>query len=101
MQFTSERRLDDGVIERAFTLGEIVGVASGSRPDGHGTPVVVVLFGLLGRESDGLAGDQLAEAFGPDHREMCPHPVREGIGSKDSPALLAVPHKHAPAEHFR
>jgi hypothetical protein len=34
MQFTSEQRLDDGVLERGFTLGEIPGVlwTSGSAP---------------------------------------------------------------------
>ncbi|MDT0461556.1 alpha/beta hydrolase [Streptomyces gibsoniae] len=34
MQFTSEQRLDDGVLEREFTLGEIPGVlwTSGSEP---------------------------------------------------------------------
>ena len=26
MQFTSEQRLDDGVLEREFTLGEIPGI---------------------------------------------------------------------------
>ena len=26
MQFTSEHRLDDGVLERRFTLGEIPGI---------------------------------------------------------------------------
>ena len=34
MRFTCERRLDDGVLEREFTLGEIPGVlwTSGSAP---------------------------------------------------------------------
>ena len=34
MQFTSEQRLDDGVLEREFILGEIPGVlwTSGSAP---------------------------------------------------------------------
>ncbi|MFF2364064.1 alpha/beta hydrolase [Streptomyces sp. NPDC058122] len=44
MDFTSEQRLDDGVLERAFTLGEIPGVlwTSGS------TPAPLILIGHPG-----------------------------------------------------
>src|ERR1700690_3835755 len=40
MQFTSEQRLDDGVLEREFTLGEIPGVlwTPGSAP----TPLIMI-----------------------------------------------------------
>src|SRR6204780_2225731 len=40
MQFTSEQRLDDGVLEREFTLGEIPGVlwTPGSAP----TPLILI-----------------------------------------------------------
>ena len=42
MQFTSEKRLDDGVLEREFTLGEVPGIlwtpGSGSAP----TPLILV-----------------------------------------------------------
>ncbi|MER5207511.1 alpha/beta hydrolase [Streptomyces sp. NPDC002825] len=48
MHFTSEQRLDDGVIERAFTLGEIPGIlwtpASGSEP----APLVLICPPPLG-----------------------------------------------------
>src|SRR6202034_3469424 len=42
MQFTSEQRLDDGVLEREFTLGEIPGIlwTPGSAP--APTPLILV-----------------------------------------------------------
>lgn len=42
MRFTSERRLDDGVLEREFTLGEIPGIlwTPGSAPEP--TPLILV-----------------------------------------------------------
>ncbi|MBV6701550.1 alpha/beta hydrolase [Kitasatospora aureofaciens] len=51
MQFTSEQRLDDGVLEREFTLGEIPGIlwTSGSAP----APLILIGHngGLHKRES--------------------------------------------------
>ncbi|MFC8449356.1 alpha/beta hydrolase [Kitasatospora sp. NPDC057223] len=48
MQFTSEQRLDDGVLEREFTLGEIPGIlwtpASASAP----TPLILIGHPPLG-----------------------------------------------------
>ncbi|MFJ2899346.1 dienelactone hydrolase family protein [Streptomyces sp. NPDC087218] len=52
MQFTSERRLDDGVLEREFTLEEIPGIlwtpASVSPPTSASAPVPLVLLGHPG-----------------------------------------------------
>src|SRR3954471_6195545 len=46
MQFTSEQRLDDGVLERGFTLGEIPGIlwTPGSAPG----PAPLILLGHPG-----------------------------------------------------
>lgn len=48
MQFTSEQRLDDGVLEREFTLGEIPGIlwtpATASAP----APAPLILVGHPG-----------------------------------------------------
>ncbi|SDS01352.1 hypothetical protein [Actinopolymorpha singaporensis] len=46
MEFTSEHRLDDGVLERDFTLGEIPGVlwTPGSAPN----PAPLILTGHNG-----------------------------------------------------
>ena len=35
MRFTSEQRLDDGVLERGFTLGEIPGILWTPDPHPH------------------------------------------------------------------
>ncbi|MFE2586710.1 alpha/beta hydrolase [Streptomyces sp. NPDC059378] len=43
MQFTSEQRLDDGVLERRFTLGEIPGILW--TPDSASAPVPLILLG--------------------------------------------------------
>ncbi|RLP91353.1 alpha/beta hydrolase [Micromonospora sp. BL4] len=43
MRFTSERRLDDSVLEREFTLGEIPGILW--TPASASTPVPLILFG--------------------------------------------------------
>ena len=54
MRFTSEQRLDDGVLEREFTLGEIPGVlwtpasASASVPASTSAPVPLILLGHPG-----------------------------------------------------
>ena len=44
MQFTSEQRLDDGVLEREFTLGEIPGVlwTPGSAPTSAPAPLILL-----------------------------------------------------------
>jgi hypothetical protein len=46
MRFTSERRLDDGVLERAFTLGEIPGILW--TPADAAAPVPLILVGHPG-----------------------------------------------------
>ncbi|MBA2949682.1 alpha/beta hydrolase [Streptomyces himalayensis] len=43
MQFTSEQRLDDGVLERTFTLGEIPGILW--TPASASAPVPLILLG--------------------------------------------------------
>jgi dienelactone hydrolase len=43
MQFTSEQRLDDGVLERGFTLGEIPGIVW--TPGSASAPVPLILLG--------------------------------------------------------
>ncbi|MEU4838075.1 alpha/beta hydrolase [Nocardia testacea] len=43
MHFTSEQRLDDGVLEREFTLGEIPGILW--TPESAPTPVPLILVG--------------------------------------------------------
>ncbi|MBU3870000.1 alpha/beta hydrolase [Streptomyces sp. 4503] len=49
MLFTSEQRLDDGVLEREFTLGEIPGIlwtpTSASAPASASAPVPLILLG--------------------------------------------------------
>ena len=46
MRFTSERRLDDGVLEREFTLGEIPGILW--TPEPAAAPVPLILLGHPG-----------------------------------------------------
>ncbi|MER5196812.1 dienelactone hydrolase family protein [Streptomyces sp. NPDC002755] len=46
MQFTSERRLDDGVLEREFTLGEIPGILW--TPGSASAPAPLILMGHPG-----------------------------------------------------
>src|SRR6185437_14549284 len=46
MRFTSERRLDDGVLERAFTLGEIPGILW--TPGSASAPAPLILLGHPG-----------------------------------------------------
>jgi hypothetical protein len=46
MQFTSEQRLDDGVLERAFTLGEIPGILW--TPGSVSAPAPLILLGHPG-----------------------------------------------------
>ena len=48
MQFTSEQRLDDGVLEREFTLGEIPGVLWMPRSASESGPVPLILIGHPG-----------------------------------------------------
>ncbi|MDI5942344.1 alpha/beta hydrolase, partial [Micromonospora sp. DH15] len=43
MRFTTEQRLDDGVLEREFTLGEIPGVLW--TPASASAPVPLILLG--------------------------------------------------------
>ncbi|MFG3141943.1 alpha/beta hydrolase [Streptomyces sp. NPDC048211] len=45
MQFTSEQRVDDGVLERAFTLGEIPGILWTPASASASTPVPLILLG--------------------------------------------------------
>jgi len=46
MRFTSEQRLDDGVLEREFTLGEIPGILW--TPASASAPVPLILLGHPG-----------------------------------------------------
>lgn len=46
MHFTSQQRLDDGVVERAFTLGEIPGILW--TPESPSAPVPLILLGQPG-----------------------------------------------------
>ena len=46
MRFTSEQRLDDGVLEREFTLGEIPGILW--TPASAPTPAPLILLGHPG-----------------------------------------------------
>ncbi|WP_199439322.1 alpha/beta hydrolase [Umezawaea beigongshangensis] len=46
MRFTSEQRLDDGVLEREFTLGEIPGILW--TPESASAPVPLILLGHPG-----------------------------------------------------
>ncbi|GAA2332306.1 alpha/beta hydrolase [Streptomyces kunmingensis] len=45
MQFTSEKRLDDGVIERAFTLGKIPGILWTPASASAAAPTPLILLG--------------------------------------------------------
>ncbi|MGW2184677.1 alpha/beta hydrolase [Streptomyces sp. NPDC001719] len=45
MQFTSEQRLDDGVLERRFTLGEIPGILWTPASASASAPVPLILLG--------------------------------------------------------
>ncbi|CAM5579225.1 Alpha/beta hydrolase OS=Streptomyces antimycoticus OX=68175 GN=SSPO_081410 PE=4 SV=1 [Streptomyces antimycoticus] len=45
MQFTSEQRLDDGVLEREFTLGDIPGILWTPASASTSTPVPLILLG--------------------------------------------------------
>ncbi|GAA1718006.1 alpha/beta hydrolase [Streptomyces yatensis] len=45
MQFTSEQRLDDGVLEREFTLGDIPGILWTPTSASTSTPVPLILLG--------------------------------------------------------
>ncbi|MER5602722.1 alpha/beta hydrolase [Streptomyces sp. NPDC002265] len=45
MQFTSEQRLDDGVLERRFTLGEIPGILWTPESASASAPVPLILLG--------------------------------------------------------
>ena len=46
MRFTSEQRLDDGVLERGFTLGEIPGILW--TPGSASAPAPLILLGHPG-----------------------------------------------------
>ncbi|MEV6796700.1 alpha/beta hydrolase [Streptomyces sp. NPDC051320] len=46
MQFTSEQRLDDGVVEREFTLGEVPGILWTPASASASAPVPLILLGL-------------------------------------------------------
>ena len=67
MQFTSERRLDDGVVERDFTLGEIPGFLW--TPGSASAPTPLILLGHPGglpkmySRLVGRARDCVAEGF--------------------------------------
>ncbi|MEU9843768.1 alpha/beta hydrolase [Actinomadura sp. NPDC048032] len=48
MQFTSEQRLDDGLLEREFTLGEVPGVLWAPESASAAAPVPLILMGHPG-----------------------------------------------------
>ncbi|MFG3053032.1 dienelactone hydrolase family protein [Kitasatospora sp. NPDC048239] len=71
MQFTSEQRLDDGIIEREFTLGEIPGTlwtpaAAGSADSAAPTPLILMSHngGLHRREPRLIARARQSAACG-------------------------------------
>jgi hypothetical protein len=86
MRFTSEQRLDDDVLERRFTLGEIPGIlwTPGSTP----APAPLILLGHPGGLARmyprlvGRARHSLADGFAAATIEL--------PGSGDRPALAAV-----------
>ena len=51
MDFTSEQRLDDGTVERAFTLGEIPGLLWTPAPGSTTAPTPLILLGHPGGQS--------------------------------------------------
>ncbi|MEV7000836.1 alpha/beta hydrolase [Streptomyces sp. NPDC093982] len=68
MQFTSERRLDDGVLEREFTLGEIPGTLWTPESAAPAAPVPLILMahnnGLPRRQSRLVARARHSAAYG-------------------------------------
>ena len=48
MQFTSEQRLDDGILERGFTLGEVPGILWTPASASASTPAPLILLGNPG-----------------------------------------------------
>ncbi|MEV4199930.1 alpha/beta hydrolase [Micromonospora globbae] len=86
MRFTSERRLDDGVVERGFTLGEVPGILW--TPGSASAPAPLILLGHPG----GL------HRMYPRLVARARHTVAEGFaaatielpGSGDRPRLAAV-----------
>lgn len=51
MHFTSEQRLDDGTVERAFTLGDFTGLLWTPAPDSASAPTPLILLGHPGGQS--------------------------------------------------
>ncbi|MCX4832110.1 alpha/beta hydrolase [Streptomyces sp. NBC_01016] len=89
MHFTSEQRLDDGVVERAFTLGDIPGILWTPASASASAPVPLILLGHppLGLEKmyprlAGRARRSAAEGFAAATIEL--------PGSGDRPRLAAV-----------
>ncbi|MEU1438431.1 alpha/beta hydrolase [Streptomyces sp. NPDC005786] len=87
MHFTSEQRLDDGVLEREFTLGEIPGILW--TPEAASAPTPLILLGHpplgLGKMYPRLVGrarNAAAEGFATATIEL--------PGSGDRPRLPAV-----------
>lgn len=86
MRFTSEQRLDDGVVERGFTLGEVPGILW--TPGSASAPAPLILLGHPG----GL------HRMYPRLVARARHTVAEGFaaatielpGSGDRPRLAAV-----------
>src|SRR3954465_8728365 len=86
MKFTTEQRLDDGVLEREFTLGEIPGILW--TPGSSSAPVPLILLGQPG----GL------DRMYPRLAARARHSVADGFaaatielpGSGDRPRLAAV-----------
>jgi len=86
MKFTTEQRLDDGVVEREFTLGEIPGILW--TPGSSSAPVPLILLGQPG----GL------DRMYPRLAARARHSVADGFaaatielpGSGDRPRLAAV-----------
>ncbi|MEU9056750.1 alpha/beta hydrolase [Streptomyces sp. NPDC048384] len=68
MQFTSEQRLDDGVLEREFTLGEIPGTLWTPESAAPAAPVPLILMahnnGLPRRQSRLVARARHSAAYG-------------------------------------
>ncbi|GGP81915.1 alpha/beta hydrolase [Streptomyces melanogenes] len=89
MHFTSEQRLDDGVVERGFTLGDIPGILWTPASASASAPVPLILLGHPPLGLDKMyprlvarARDAVADGFAAATIEL--------PGSGDRPRLAAV-----------
>jgi len=88
MRFTTERRLDDGVVERRFTLGEVPGILWTPAPAGASTPTPLILLGHPGG-LDKMYPRLAARARGSTAEGFAAATI-ELPGSGDRPRLAAL-----------